>query len=685
MSILSNARINFIRKIFQRDKQRVDLGLSTRELIRNAQSSYAGSAFDVMNTDMRGMFTLDHGMLDRFGDYDQMDQYGEISAALNIYADEATQTDSSKGKALWVESKDELIQKELTDMFEKRVDIDNAIWPMARNLCKYGNEYNELIIGGDGAGVVGIQPLPTPSVRRVESLKGDLLGFLQTFSGNLDYTPEQFEKFRLQKGAGANNSKDVAVFEDWRLVHMRLVSKYRESLYGWSVIDPARWIWKRLMLLEDAVLLYKLSRSPSRFAFYIDTGSLPAREAEQVLNQAKNRLKKKKFVNPNTGKVDLRNSPLSMDEDFFFSVKNGKESVRVDTLSGPAYQQTDDVDYFLKKFYAAIMIPRAYMGYDENMPSRATLCLSGDTRIPLLNGTSPTIRELSESDYGSYPYFWVYSCDSKGNVVPGKGHDARLTQRHVNTVEVVLDNGKVVTCTPEHLFLCQDGTYKEAQNLSSYQALKSKDIVVSVVEVRTGSRIDVYDITVDEYHNFALEQGVFVHNSQEDVRFCRGILRIQREIINGCKKMSRVNLAAKNIDPASVEFVIKMAIPSSIFELGQLAVMRERADLASSMERHVSQHWLLQNIYHLSDAEIEKITGQKQKDLENQPETSYEQATIHSPSSTERMLFSGNREDEKRLEEVVKRVMEDPNSSWGKRLRETGYLLREISSSLQSQ
>lgn len=546
MSILSNARINFIRKIFQRDKQRADLGLSTRELIRNAQSSYAGSAFDVMNTDMRGMFTLDHGMLDRFGDYDQMDQYGEISAALNIYADEATQTDSAKGKALWVESKDELIQKELTDMFEKRVDIDNALWPMARNLCKYGNEYNELIIGGDGAGVVGIQPLPTPSVRRVESLKGDLLGFLQTFSGNLDYTPEQFEKFRLQKGACANNSKDVAVFEDWRLVHMRLVSKYRESLYGWSVIDPARWIWKRLMLLEDAVLLYKLSRSPSRFAFYIDTGSLPAREAEQVLNQAKNRLKKKKFVNPNTGKVDLRNSPLSMDEDFFFSVKNGKESVRVDTLSGPAYQQTDDVDYFLKKFYAAIMIPRAYMGYDENMPSRATL-------------------------------------------------------------------------------------------------------------------------------------------SQEDVRFCRGILRIQREIINGCKKMSRVNLAAKNIDPASVEFVIKMAIPSSIFELGQLAVMRERADLASSMERHVSQHWLLQNIYHLSDAEIEKITGQKQKDFANQPETSYEQATIHSPSSTERMLFSGNREDEKRLEEVVKRVMEDPNSSWGKRLRETGYLLREISSSLQSQ
>lgn len=554
MSKLSSDRMSFIRKVFKRENQNSELGVSSRELFKNAQRGNIGSSFDVLNTDMNGMITLDKGMMSRQLDYARMDEYAEISSALDIYADDATQKDSTSGKVLWVESEDENIKEELTDLFDNRVDIENNIWEITRNLCKTGNDYEELIIGGDNAGVVGINFLPTPSMRRIESDKGDLHGYIQTFSDNLDYTPEQFEKMILKGGVGVNDTKDVAAFEPWRVVHMRLLSKYRESLYGWSVIDSARWIWKRLMLLEDAVMVYKLTRSPSRYAFYIDTGKAPAREAERIVREAMHRLKKRKFVNPKTGKLDLRANPMSMDQDFFLAMRDGRESTRVESLAGPSYQQVDDVQYFLFKLYAALKVPRAYMGYDENMPSRATL-------------------------------------------------------------------------------------------------------------------------------------------SQEDVRFARTVLRIQREVINGMSRVAKVNLTAKRIDPASVNFNVRMTVPSSIFELGQMEALRTRSELAAAMESHVSHHWLLKNIYHLSDDEIETIMMDRKKESGGGAAPEFESigdSRIIRPrfgvrrTLTERELFDGNREDEKRIEKIVRREMERPDSYFGRKITETGNLLRELAATVRS-
>lgn len=949
MSKLSSGRMSFIRSIFQRDNQRAELGISSRELLRNAQFGNMGGALDVLNTDLNGMLSLDKGMLSRFFDYSRMDEYAEISSALDIYADDATQKDSMTGKVLWVESEDDSIKDELTDLFDNRVDIENNIWEITRNLVKMGNDYEELIVGGDNVGVVGINFLPTPSMRRIEDNAGDLLGFVQTFSDNIDFTPEQFRKFQLRNGVGVNNSRDVVAFEDWRVVHMRLRSKYRESMYGWSAIDSARWIWKRLMLLEDAVLVYKLTRSPSRYAFYIDVGKSPRREAESILQRAMQRMKKQKFVNPKNGKLDLRASPLGMDQDFFMMTRDGRDVSRVESLSGPSYQQVDDVQYFLHKLYTALNIPRAYLGDDSNMPSRATLCLAGDTRVPLLDGTEPTIAELSERD----DPFWVYSVDDQDNIVPGLARNARLTKRQADTVEVELDNGEVLTCTPDHPIMMRDGHYEEAgdlkagdsvmplyrrrssgkggaqklidyeqvympgdeswrythqmvtdslfdripggnirhhvnfnrsdnrpdnlqymdrvehlglhrehaektllrpdvvakrkaahaewlkteeaaetirkasvlskkpssafwdwvhsdrhkemksvqmkrqwadpsgsmrashddkfrqkmssvmkkrikdgtapdtsgsnnskwredanisvlidvakqyrcsskkqlikwsgyseslinrvlsQNGISYREFTDRYMVANkmrdaayrsdrvnhkVVSVRPGPVIDTYDLTVDGYHNFAVGQGIVVHNSQEDVKFARSVLRIQREVVNGMRRIAKVNLAAKRIDPAAVKFDLRMTVPSSIFELGQMEALRTRAELASSMERHVSHHWLLKNIYRLSDEEIESIMMQKKKDAGGEGGVpsgmGFESVTggrIIRPQFgrsirplTERELFEGNPEDEKRIEKIVRRELERPDSYLGRSMRETGNLLRELAATIRT-
>ncbi len=93
----------------------------------------------------------------------------------------------------------------------------------------------------------------------------------------------------------------------------------------------------------------------------------------------------------------------------------------------------------------------------------AVLCLSEDTKIPLLNGKEKTLKELYE-EYGSGE-FWVYSSNDAGEIVAGKAHSLTKTGVDKKLIEIVLDNNKTVKCTTNHQFMMRDGTYKEAQNL----------------------------------------------------------------------------------------------------------------------------------------------------------------------------------------------------------------------------
>lgn len=87
-------------------------------------------------------------------------------------------------------------------------------------------------------------------------------------------------------------------------------------------------------------------------------------------------------------------------------------------------------------------------------------CLSGDTEIPLLDGTTKTMKELE----GQEP-FWVYSINDEGHIVPGLCTKAWKTNYREDMVEVELDNGEVIKCTSDHLFMMRDGSYKPAQEL----------------------------------------------------------------------------------------------------------------------------------------------------------------------------------------------------------------------------
>jgi DNA gyrase subunit A len=90
-------------------------------------------------------------------------------------------------------------------------------------------------------------------------------------------------------------------------------------------------------------------------------------------------------------------------------------------------------------------------------------CFTGDTKIKLLDGTEKSFEELSKLP--PEEKFYVYSVDKNGRIVIGEGRHARITRRNAQLVEVTLDNGEKIRCTPDHRFMLRDGTYKEAQRL----------------------------------------------------------------------------------------------------------------------------------------------------------------------------------------------------------------------------
>lgn len=379
------------------------------------------------------------------------------NSAFRYFANDATQPSVKDGRTMWTQSEDGALKGIGDDLLHKILRVEDEIWSQAYGIAMMGNDYLELLVTENG--VVGTNMLPVPTMRRVERLDGGLVGFVQDITGQ--FSANSHELRRMLSGQ-AEIPRSLALFEDWQVAHFRMRATRRRSPYGVSTAEGARWIWKRLTMLEDSVMIYKLTRSPARFVYKIDVTDVPADKVEGFLRQAKSDLKKQKMVNPRTGRLDMRYATLARDEDIFIGVRDGNDLAGVEVLAGPDYQ-----------------------------------CLTGSTRVPLLDGSSKTIKEMAD-DGGKY---WVYSCTTGGEVVPGEARSARLSHERADIWEVGLDNGKIVSCTWNHPFLTRDGRWVLARDLKAGDSLMP--LYRRVTSKADGDRLDgyeqVYDPTEDVY------------------------------------------------------------------------------------------------------------------------------------------------------------------------------------------
>ena len=114
-------------------------------------------------------------------------------------------------------------------------------------------------------------------------------------------------------------------------------------------------------------------RAPEKRIFKIDIGNIPPMEVDNYMNQIINKMKKAPVVEEASGDYNLRYNMQNITEDFFVPVRGGDSGTQIDSLPGLTYEATDDIEYLRNKLMAALKVPKAFLGYEEQVGSKATL------------------------------------------------------------------------------------------------------------------------------------------------------------------------------------------------------------------------------------------------------------------------------------------------------------------------
>ena len=314
---------------------------SGRDFKKTAYNPYDNLQANYMSSQQR---------TERYVDFDQMEYTPEIASALDIYADEMT-TYSSLTPMLKIECDNEEIKAILESLYLNVLNIEHNLFSWCRTMCKYGDFFLYLDLD-DNLGITSVIGLPTQELERLE-------GEDKT---NPNYVQYQWNSAGL-------------TFENWQVGHFRILGQDKYNPYGTSVLEPARRIWRQLTLLEDAMMAYRIVRSPERRAFYIDVGNIPPQDIEQYMQKVMTQMKRNQVVDPQTGRVDLRYNPLSVEEDYFIPVR-GQSSTKIESVAGGKYTgDIDDVKYLRDKLFSALKVPAAYISSDSDkaMEDKTTL------------------------------------------------------------------------------------------------------------------------------------------------------------------------------------------------------------------------------------------------------------------------------------------------------------------------
>ena len=326
-----------------------------RKLIK-PDDKYTSSAFEIFRKNQSKVYSnamSAYGTYDRmarYSDFSEMEYTPEIGSALDIYAEESVAADEN-GNVLHIHSDNTKIKQLLDDLFFDTLNVDFNLTSWVRNLCKYGDHFLFNDVSPE-YGVINAYPMPISEVEREEG-----------------FDPNDPLAVRFRWVTQGNQ-----VLENWQVSHMRLLGNDAFIPYGSSVLEPARRIWRQLILLEDAMLVYRIVRAPERRVFKIDVGNVPPEEIPAYMERAQSTLKRAPITDQTSGRVDLRYNPLSVDEDYFIPVRGSESGTAIETLGGGTMAgETNDVEYIQKKLFAALKIPKAYLGYDEGLGAKATL------------------------------------------------------------------------------------------------------------------------------------------------------------------------------------------------------------------------------------------------------------------------------------------------------------------------
>ena len=299
--------------------------------------------------------------LQLYSDYEAMDHDPIIASALDILSDETT-TRNEYGDVLNINSSDENVRKVLQNLFYDVLNIEFNLSTWIRNMCKYGDMYLKMEVS-EKFGVYNVIPLSVYEVVREEG----------TDPENPSYTRFTMDPNGLASGATNTIRRDQFSLENYEVAHFRLLTDSNYLPYGRSYLEPARKVFKQLMLMEDAMLIHRIMRAPEKRVFYINVGAIPPDQVEQFMAETVNKMKKTPYIDQATGDYNLKYNMQNITEDFYVPVRGNDSSTKIDTTKGLEYTSIEDIDYLKHKMMAALKIPKPFLGYEEGVEGKSTL------------------------------------------------------------------------------------------------------------------------------------------------------------------------------------------------------------------------------------------------------------------------------------------------------------------------
>lgn len=273
-------------------------------------------------------------------DYEGMEYYPIIAAALDLFAEECT-TIGDDGKMLKIYSNKERIKNHLEDLFHNTLNVSVNMFQWVRNLCKYGDNFMYLY-GERDKGITFVKQLVNYEIERIEKIhEGKLV-----------------VKFR-QRG-GSNE------FETLEIAHFRLLGDDKYLPYGSSALNKIRRVFRQLIMAEDAMLTYRILRAGEKRVFKIPVGNMDENDVQGYLDRVISTLKKTQQVSPSNGQIDYRFNIIGQDEDYFIPVRSENTGTVVDTLQGAQnLDAIQDVEYLRDNLFMGLGIPRPFLSYQS--------------------------------------------------------------------------------------------------------------------------------------------------------------------------------------------------------------------------------------------------------------------------------------------------------------------------------
>jgi len=391
---------------------------------------------------------------DRYATYEEMDRYPEIHLALDILSTEMFSFEPVSNTPFIFDTMGKVPENIMSKAMSRFTEILKlkTVLPFAvRQSLKYGDSFYFVVKDKDKK-IVGL--------RRIENKDIDFIEYDEVGINPLNYYISkvkiddaqlgsylQFLKFQGLEQATTNDSTSIQSKEgdEYYIIPspsmLRFMHKGENSQFfpfGESYLESIFPYWKKVSLLEDSLIIYRIVRAPERRVFYIDVGKAPTKIAEKVVTQTKEEIKRRRTAASQENKemgITSTFNPLSMQEDYFFAQRADGRGSRVETLPGA--------------------------------------CLSLDIKIPLLDGRELTLQEIiDEWENNKEKVNWVYSCNPiTGELAPGKITWAGITRRNAKVMKITLDNGEAITCTPDHKFPIRDIGFVEAKDLKEGQSL----------------------------------------------------------------------------------------------------------------------------------------------------------------------------------------------------------------------